>query len=44
MDSCTFSNLLIAALMLSRLQEDIFFLSSVGLGVAYAAIKNAFKL
>ena len=30
--------------MLFRLQEDIFFFSSVGLGVAYAAIKNAFQI
>ena len=40
----TFSNFLIASLILFRLQEDIFFFSSVGLGVAYAAIKKFCKM
>ena len=40
----TFSNVVIASLILFRLQEDIFFFSSEGLGVAYAAIKKFCKM
>ena len=39
----TFSNLFIAALILFRLHDDIFFFSSEGFGAAYAAIKKSFK-